>query len=303
MRKIKNIYLVLFSVTIAFLGCQDEEYSFGEIIAPSNIQISSEIVGADTTNPNGDGSGVVKFTTYADNAVSYKYVVNGAETLSLSGNATINFSTLGLNVYNVTVVVSGTAGVTSSGSVAISVLSTYAAPEALKTKLYGYDAGNPDAASSQTWKIQSAKPGHFGLGPVGGATPAEWYGAGPNEKDGVGVYDDRFTFSSDGTYTHMTNGTVFGRDPYIVNDLGSTSVAPNEADIENYEYADYTSNWMLSAPAGVETISLSGNAFIAYYTGGNHQYKIFDRGTPGELILKTTDENAEFDWWFILVTE
>jgi len=303
MSKIKNIYLVLFSLTIAFLGCQDEGYTFGEIIAPSNIQISSEIVGADAANPNGDGTGVVNFTTYADNAVSYKYIVNGSQTLSLSGNATINFSTLGLNAYTVTVVVSGTAGVTSSESVSISVLSTYAPPASLITKLYGYDAANPDAESAQTWKIQSAKPKHFGLGPVGGVTQAEWYGAGPNEKDGVGMYDDRFTFSSDGTYTHITNGTVLGRNPYIVNDLGATSVAPNGADIENYEYADYASNWMLTAPAGVETISLSGNAFIAYYTGGNHQYQIFDRGTPGELILKTTDENAEFDWWFTLVIE
>jgi len=303
MRKIKNIYLVLFSLTIAFLSCQDEEYSFGEIIAPSNIQINSEIVGADTTNPNGDGSGVVNFTTYADNAISYKYIVNGAQTLSLSGSATINFSTLGLNSYTVTVVVAGTAGVTSSESIIIDVLSTYEPPEDLIAKLFGYDPANPDALSTQTWKIQSAKPGHFGLGPVGGVTPVEWYGAGPNEKDGVGMYDDRFTFSSDGTFTHMTNGTIFGRNPYIVDDLGPTSVAPSGADIENYEYADYTANWMLTAPAGVETISLSGSAFIGYYTGGNHQYRIFDRGTPGELVLKTTDATSEFDWWFIIVIE
>ena len=303
MRKIKNIYLVLFSLTIAFLSCQDEEYSFGEIIAPSNIQINSEIVGADTTNPNGDGSGVVNFTTYADNAISYKYIVNGAETLSLSGSATINFSTLGLNSYTVTVVVAGTAGVTSSESIIIDVLSTYEPPEDLIAKLFGYDPANPDVLSTQTWKIQSAKPGHFGLGPVGGVTPVEWYGAGPNEKDGVGMYDDRFTFSSDGTFTHMTNGTIFGRNPYIVDDLGPTSVAPSGADIENYEYADYTANWMLTAPAGVETISLSGSAFIGYYTGGNHQYRIFDRGTPGELVLKTTDAASDFDWWFIIVIE
>ena len=219
MRKIKNI-LVFFSLTIALIGCQEDDYSFGEIIAPSNIQISSEIVGVDEANPNGDGSGVVNFTASADNAVAYKYIVNGAETLSLSGSETINFSTIGLNEYTVLVVASGTAGVTSSKSVEIEVLSTYEAPEDLIAKLYGYDAAAPDAASVQTWKIQSAKPGHFGLGPVGGTTPVEWYGAGADEKSGVGMYDDRFTFSSDGTYTHLTNGTVFGRNPYIVNDLG-----------------------------------------------------------------------------------
>lgn len=303
MKKFKLIYIFLLSSTIAFLGCQEDDYSFGEIIAPSNIQISSEIVGADEANPNGDGSGVVNFTTSADNAVAYKYIVNGAESLSLSGSESINFSTLGLNKYTVLVVVSGTAGVTSSKSIEIDVLSTYAPPEDLIAKLYGFDAAAPDAASAQTWKIQSAKPGHFGLGPVGGTTPVEWYSAGPNEKTGVGMYDDRFTFSSDGTYTHMTNGTIFGRDPHIVDDLGPTSIAPNGADIANYEYADYTANWILTAPAGVETISLSGSAFIGYYTGGNHQYRIFDRGTPGELVLKTTDAASDFDWWFIIVIE
>jgi hypothetical protein len=303
MKKFNHLKTLLLIAVITFFGCQEDEYSFGEIVVPSNIQINSEIVGVDADNPDGDGTGVVNFTAFAENAVSYKYIVNGAETLSLSGNATINFSVLGLNTYTVTVVVSGTAGVTSSKSIAIDVLSTYAAPEDLIAKLYGYDAENPDMPSAQTWKIQSAKPGHFGLGPVGGGTLAEWYSAGPNEKEGVGMYDDRFTFSSDGTYTHMTNGTVFGRNPYIVNDLGATSIGASGADIENYEYADYTASWMLTAPAGVETISLSSAAFIGYYTGGNHKYEIFDRDTPGELILKTTDANSEFDWWFILVIE
>ena len=171
MKKFKLIYIFLLSSTIAFLGCQEDDYSFGEIIAPSNIQISSEIVGADEANPNGDGSGVVNFTTSADNAVAYKYIVNGAESLSLSGSESINFSTLGLNKYTVLVVVSGTAGVTSSKSIEIDVLSTYAPPEDLIAKLYGYDAAAPDAASAQTWKIQSAKPGHFGVVPPTGPKP------------------------------------------------------------------------------------------------------------------------------------
>ena len=62
-------------------------------------------------------------------------------------------------------------------------------------------------------------------------------------------------------------------------------------------------SWTLTAPGGTETISLSGTAFLGYYTGGNHQYQIFDRETPNEMILKTTDANAEFDWWFIITLE
>jgi hypothetical protein len=39
MKKIKNNYIVIFSILIAFFGCQENDYTFGEIIAPSNIQM------------------------------------------------------------------------------------------------------------------------------------------------------------------------------------------------------------------------------------------------------------------------
>lgn len=303
MKKFNYIKILFFATALAFLGCQENEYSFGEIITPSNITITTEIVGVDAANPNGDGSGVVNFTATADNAVAYKYVFNGTETVSLSGKQTISFSTIGLNSYTVTVVASGTAGVSSSKSIQVDVLSTYSPPEDLLQKLYGFDPANPSAASSQTWKIHATKPGHFGLGPVGGAMN-QFFGAGPDEKAGVGMYDDRFTFSSDGTFTYVTNGTIFGRDPYIVNDLGpNTTGTPNGADIENYAYTDYTASFSLTAPGGTETINLTDIGYMGYYVGGNHQYQIFDRGTPNEMILKTTDANAQFDWWFIIVKE
>jgi PKD repeat protein len=151
MKNINYIKTVLFAVVFTFLGCQEDEYSFGDIVTPSNIVITAEIVGADAANPNGDGSGVVNFTATADNAVSYKYVFNGEETVSLSGNNSISFSSLGLNTYTVTVVASGTAGVTSSKSIEVEVLSTYAPPADLIAKLYGFDPADPTAVTSRTW--------------------------------------------------------------------------------------------------------------------------------------------------------
>lgn len=304
MKNIKFLNLVIIVVMTVFMGCQENDYSFGEIIAPSNIQITAEIIGADATNPNGDGSGEVKFTATADNAVSYKFFYKGGEAVSLSGEQTVIFSDLGLNTYTVTVVASGTAGVSSSNSIQVDVLATYSPPADLKTKLFGFDPGNPTATTSRTFKIQSAKPGHFGLGPVGGTIPVEWYGAGIDEKAGLGMYDDRFTFSSDGTFTHVTNGDIFGRDPLIYNDLGGAGTGNvNGADVENFPFADYTANYSLTAPGGVETITLSGTGFIGYYIGGSHQYQIFDRSVSNEFLLRSTDGNNEFDWWFIIVAE
>ncbi|QMU63023.1 MAG: glucan endo-1,3-beta-D-glucosidase [Flavobacteriaceae bacterium] len=314
MKKLKNIIRLIAAVPILFMGCQDNNFTFGDIVTPSNIQITATIVGADAANPNGDGSGTVHFSATADNAVSFKYVYNGIEQVAPSGRITYNFSVLGLNTHTVTVVASGTAGVTSSASIQVQVLATYEPPADLKTKLYDFDPANPTAASSRTWRIKSEKAGHFGLGPVGGTTPSEWYGAGPNEKVGVGMYDDRFVFNSDGTYMHITNntndasgtdtsGTIFGRNPHIVNDLGSNTGVINGADIENYVYSDYSETWSLTAPGGVETLSLTGLGFIGYYTGGNHTYQIFDRSVANELLLRTTDAAGEFDWWFIITSD
>ena len=304
MKNINYLKALLFATLFAFFGCQENDYSFGDIISPSNIVITAEIVGADDININGDGSGVVNFSATASNAVSYKYVFDGAETVSLSGNTSISFSSLGINTYTVTVVASGTGGVSSSKSIQVEVLSTYAPPVELITKLYGYNPADPSAVTSKTWRIQSSKAKHFGLGPVGGSQICEWYGAGPDEKVDLGMYDDRLTFSSDGSFTHVTNGTIFGRDPHIVNDLGpNISGYVNGADIENYEYANYAENFTLTAPGGIETLSLTGVGFIGYYTGGNHQYEIYDRGVPNEMVLRTTDAASAFDWWFIIVLE
>ncbi|MCH3882011.1 MULTISPECIES: glucan endo-1,3-beta-D-glucosidase [Tenacibaculum] len=296
MKNTKYIYVLILSLILAFNSCQENDYEFGDIITPSNIEITAEIVGQDAANPDGDGSGVVNFTTTANNAISYKYVdPNGVEHLSLSGKQSISFSDLGLNTYTVNVVVSGTGGISASKTIQVQVLSTYSPPADLLDKLVG--------SGSRTWRIKAEVPGHFGLGPVGGTTPVEWYGAGPNEKDGLGIYDDAYIFNADGTFMHITNGTIFGRDPHIVNDLGpNTTGNVNGADIENYPYGDIAANWSITAPGGTETINLTGLAFLGYYTGGNHSYQIFNRDNPNEMVIKTTDAASDFDWWFIITS-
>ncbi len=305
MKNNKYILVLFFSSMLAFFGCQDEDQEFGDIIAPTNIQITAEIVGVDATNPNGDGSGTVNFSVTAQNATSYKFVYNGIETSSPSGKITYNFAVLGLNTYTVTVIASGIAGVSSSADIQVEVLSTYSPPAELLEKLHG--------TSEKTWRIKSEKAGHFGLGPVGGQTPTEWYGAGVDEKAGVGMYDDRYVFNIDGTFTHITDGTndtaandptgtVFGRSG-LIDELGGSGGTANGDDIENLPFDDYSESWFITAPGGLETITLSGLGFIGYYTGGNHTYQIFDRSVPNELLLKTTDGNSGFDWWFIITSD
>ena len=297
-----NVLILMILATI--FSCQDDDASIGDIVAPTNLSIETVVVGQDANNPYGDGSGVVNLYATADNASSYKFIYSTSEVSAPSGQVEALFTNLGVNTYTVTVIAYGTGGLATTATTEVEVLATYSPPEDLIEKLVG--------DSSKTWRLKSEANGHFGLGPVGGQIPVEWYGAGPEEKVGVGMYDDRFIFNIDGTFTHITNntnddpttdvsGTVFGRDG-LIDEIG-TGGTVNGADVENLPYDDYTSSYSLIAPGGVETISLNGLSFISYYTGGNHNYQIFDRSVENELLLKTTDGNNEFDWWFILTSE
>ena len=293
----KNLkYLsILFLSLVVLTACEEDSYEFGPIISPSNLQVNIDIVGTNVENPFGDGSGIVNFTATANNAISYEFIING-ETIAITTSGILQqaFYTVGVNSYDGVVIATGTAGNSTSLAFSFEVLATYEPPAELIQALTG--------GGSKTWRVKSEVTNHFGLGPVGGTEPCQWYGAGVEEKTGTGSYDDRWIISSDGTINHITNGTIFGRTAQVHADLGDNgSGGQDGADILNYEYADYTENWVITDPGQV-SINLTGDAFFTYYTGGNHIYEIYDYN-ENELYIKTVDGATEFTWWFILIAE
>ena len=293
----KNLkYLsILFLSLVVLTACEEDSYEFGPIISPSNLQVNIDIVGTNVENPFGDGSGIVNFTATANNAISYEFIING-ETIAITTSGILQqaFYTVGVNSYDGVVIATGTAGNSTSLAFSFEVLATYEPPAELIQALTG--------GGSKTWRVKSEVTNHFGLGPVGGTEPCQWYGAGVEEKTGTGSYDDRWIISSDGTINHITNGTIFGRTAQVHADLGDNgSGGQDGADILNYEYADYTENWVITDPGQV-SINLTGDAFFTYYTGGNHIYEIYDYN-ENELYLKTVDGATEFTWWFVLIAE
>lgn len=64
--------------------------------------------------------------------------------------------------------------------------------------------------AGKEWRIAADQPAHQACGPSG-SDGTEWWSASPNEKADVGLYDDRLTFSTDGTYTYDpgAGGTVY----------------------------------------------------------------------------------------------
>ena len=295
MKKLKNIIGFFLITVLAFISCQEDDLSFGELVAPSNIEISVTYIDDNAESPApGLGSGEIKVSAKADNATAYQFVIQGQTKLQKSGSASHTFTTLGTNTYAVTVVAFGTGGMSSSKTIEVEVLALYEPPADLLTML--------TSNSSRTWKIASTVNKHFGLGSIGGPE-FEYYGAAPGDKANSGMYDDRYTFNVDGTFTHNVgpDGFVFGREN-LINELGGSGGTANGADIENYTFSTYSSQWTLTAPNEVETLSLTGIGFIGYYVGGNHSYKIVSRSAD-EMIISTTDGNGQFDWWFRLIPE
>ena len=315
MKPIIKTFGILLTFIFLFSACQDEDQQFDELIAPSNVNIT--VTYLEDTNDDGIqeevpapglGSGLVRFNVTADNALGIRIIVQGQSKFQQNPADGVEhiFTELGQNTYNITAIVTGTGGASTTSTINLDVLSLYEPPQDLLEMLRG-------TTGQRTWRIKNEASNHFGLGPVGAENPFQFFGAGPNDKEGVGMYDDRYIFTEDGQFIHIVDntnddpsvdvsGTVFGRE-VLINELGGAGGGTqNGADIENYEYEDYTEQWTLTAPGGVETLNLTGIAFLGYYIGGNHQYQIQTR-SANEMTVRSTDGNNQFDWGFVLIAD
>ena len=288
----KNIkYIITFlSIALVFSSCEKENYEFGDLVTPTNMVVTTEIVGVDATHPNGDGSGTVHFNVTADNAITYRFVYDGAESTSALGTKTYTFGATGLKKYAVTVVAYGTGGVSSSKTVEVEVLVVYSPPADLLTML--------TSDSSRTWRLKAESTGHFGVGPADADQPV-WWAAAPNDKAAFGAYDDRFIFNVDGTFTHITNGDTFGKLAAMAADLGGDQGLTPDGNGESvYALADYSESWNLSAPGGQETLTFSNIGYHGFYVGGDHKYAILSR-SANEMSIKTV--GADGNGWFAIL--
>lgn len=123
-------------------------------VTPSNITISSQIVGTSTSFPNGDGSGVVNFTVSANNATSYKILIGQDTQTSTSGSFSYTFTTPGTNSFTVYAsAYNGSNYVSSQTTVTV-----YVASKLLWSDEFSTD-GTPD---SSKWNFETGNNGGWG---------------------------------------------------------------------------------------------------------------------------------------------
>ncbi|MEY2639124.1 MAG: hypothetical protein RIR90_606, partial [Bacteroidota bacterium] len=121
MKKIFSM-LPVFAMLLMLGACTKEKYAFGDIKAPTDLVLNTEVVGTNTSNPNGDGSGSVKITASGKGALSYKIDYgNGITEMVPEGAITYKYTTPGTNSYTITMTAIGTGGAMSTLSKRVTV--------------------------------------------------------------------------------------------------------------------------------------------------------------------------------------
>ena len=318
MKKIKNIYILLFSLAIAFIGCQEKEYEFGDIIAPSSIIINAEVIGQDVNNPdlaNGDGSGIVNFTVSADNASSYVYYFNGVAKASPSGILSKRFSKVGTNIYTVVVKANSTGGTSTTKSMDIEVYSSFTDEEA-ENFLSGANIGD-----SKKWYWQADADLHVGLGPVTDdygngefAYEGWWNGIKAWDSEKACMYDNEFVFTrtTNGLTFEQTMGPAFVPGAYaeaigIAGDqCHDETVATNMFGIKSVSFGPSTSKAAIEGTYGEDaqgqpkpyrgtTFNISDGGFMGWLVGSS-TYDIISV-SDDELIVRIIQAGDGFAWY------
>ncbi len=288
-------YTFIFLMLLLGLGsCTEEEYSFGDIVTPTELALATNIVGLDATNPNGNGTGAVVITATASHAITYKIDFgDGMSKMVSSGTLTYKYTNPGTSEYTVTVNAVGTAGTTSTISKKIKVFVAFEIPTAMIEALTN--------KSSKTWVTAKDTPGHFGVGPTDGYTPS-WYAAAPNERDPL-AYDDEITFTKDAlnnismTVNNKGGSFMIGASTAFYGFSGGDGIYPlNTGGTKKLAFMNATSSSTTSNSTRIQFV-VPGNGIINFGTGGT-TYEILSISSSSLHIRNIgADGNA---WYQIL---
>lgn len=311
MKNIKYIIGVCAISILGFIGCQEETYTLGDLSAPSNLVINTEVVGQDTANPNGDGSGDVKISITSVNGLAYKVAYNditnlaapvSLENLPIAGT-TKKFTSLGIHTYRVTVVAYGRGGSSTNLTKDVTVVSNFSPDPATVTNLTNN--------ATKTWVVDKNVAGHFGVGPwnITSSTPA-WWSAAPNEKVACCncFYTTTFAFTkvSASTYTlQVTNPDgAFTK----TGSLASIPGIPGSGAEGCYPYAGGTSSFSFvptssglpSTVTSTQTgILLGGTTTYIGYGSLQKEYEIMTI-TPTDMYLRVQGTETGNAWYLKL---
>lgn len=301
---IKNIVAIL--ALLLMVNCQEDSPGFGSLDAPTNLDIKVEIVGQNAEFPDGDGTGLVVFTTTADNTISYKYIFgDGTSAVAPGGIVKHAYTKIGVQTYTVTIVASGRGGISTNTTVDVTVFSNFSDERSTLLLTGGTAVG-------KKWYIAAAETGHLGVGQNDNDAAfnyyANYYQAAPFEKSSSCYYDGVYTFSyvnEQIQYVQNNEGnTFFNKDfksvagganggddeclPYDTSGVKNVSLSPSTSVItENPNASSQTTGTMMNFSEG---------GFMAYYVGAT-QYEILSI-TENRMVVRCIQANATGLAWY-----
>ena len=301
----KKIIINIVSVFVLLLmvNCQEDNLAFGALDAPTNLQVTAELIGKSTAFPNGDGSGKVKFTSTAENAISYKYVFSdGTSENSPSGIFENTFATPGINTYTVTVIASGKGGVATNTTLEVTVFSDFKDEQAVEFLTGG---------AARKWYWAQSEEGHLGVGPnVAWSDPTfgtknyypDFYSAKANEKSATCLYNSVMTFSLVGQQmkfeldnkgqTYYNGAFKGGGDDacYDLNTSGAKTVTLSKSD------SFITKNPDSATQTRGTTMNFADGGFMGYYVGTS-SYEILSI-TDNRMVVRVIQSGNPFLAWY-----
>jgi len=289
----KNIVpaFIFLSLLLIVSGCKREKYSFGELKAPSELAVTATVVGADATNPNGNGTGSVVINATSKDALTYNIDFgDGVTKVVPSGAITYKYTSPGTADYTITVNAVGTGGAVSTFSKRIKVFVAFEIPAPIIAALTG--------GSSKVWVTDKSAPGHFGVGPADGFSPS-YYSAPPNTREAC-AYDDEITFSLGAnnrvSMTIDNKGTSFSiaaATGFYGTSGGDGCYSISTGGARLLSFMNATSGSTSSVSSGIQ-FTVPGNGIINFGTGAT-SYEILAY-TPTTLHLRNI--GADGNSWY-----
>lgn len=300
---------MLFLASLLFaVGCSEPDYELGDLTAPTNVVVETELTGQDEEHPYGDGSGEVKIKVTADNAIAYKIdfgITTEKNYLTFNGQTTRRFSTPGVHDYTLTIVVYGAGGTATTITEEITVESIFSPEPEIVTSLVG--------DGSKTWVVDKSSAGHFGVGPWSDSSVVpEWWSAQVNEKVGSA---DCF-YSTTFTFTETANGFTldvyapegaFTKTGSLSNNLPGIPAEGGEACYDGYTGGSSSFAFVPSSTAVPSTspstkvaISLAGSNTFIGYGAVQKEYEIMEI-TPDLLYLRVQGTETGNAWYIRLI--
>ena len=277
-------YMAYALAAVLALGCAKEEFEIDPDQVPSASELAVKIDVDQATNYvtfSIENQGMVPMWLFGEEKIDgkankkYSYVGNGLQ-LRFRDAGTHAVEVKAYNAHGVSV---------GSKVVEFNLENTYRDPfdpTKYKTMLAG--------SESKTWEWNNTVAGHFGCGETA-QTPDGWWSAPVNNKEGMGLYDDRMTFSAAGKFTYNPGdgGTVY------VNTGSGYGAEHNTNDGQDYQVpietftVDYTfeNSWN---DAGIEEV------YLVLAEGANLSYipHMDALENPRYLILDQTTKKVTF---------